>query len=232
MAGISASQPTYKIATLIYPGADILDFTGPVDLLSSTTYPSGAAIGQPVFQVKFIASTATVFTGGVMSINTDLNIEQARAKIEAYDVLIVPGAPPQIVIDMVTADSVEVQFIRDFVNLPQQPDGRKRVLLSVCTGGLLAAAAGALAGLQATTHHKSLDQLKQIDSSIQVVSSIEGRKPRYVDGGLTRAGSMRVITAGGVTCGMDAALFVAEICAGRAAAEQTAKMNEYHWQRA
>lgn len=78
----------------------------------------------------------------------------------------------------------------------------------------------------------ALDLLRETDTSIEVVSSVsEDKAPRrYVDGGVNRQGK-RVITAGGVTCGMDGALYIAEMKAGRQAAEFVATMSEHEWKR-
>lgn len=78
----------------------------------------------------------------------------------------------------------------------------------------------------------SLGLLRETDPSIEVLSSVtEKEKPRrYVDGGLNRQGK-RVVTAGGITCGLDAALYIGEMKAGRQAAEFNARMSEHEWKR-
>ena len=91
---------------------------------------------------------------------------------------------------------------------------------------------GTLSGLRATSHHTTLGDLKRLDRSIEVIdSTADGRARRYVDGGVNKAG-VRIITAGGVTCGLDASLYVAELKVGRELAENWANMNEYEWKRA
>lgn len=98
--------------------------------------------------------------------------------------------------------------------------------MSVCTGAALVASMGAVAGMKATTHHTCYDSLKQDDESIDVVGGAEsGRIMRYIDGGLTKNG-LRVVSTGGVSCGIDGALYVAELKVGRQSAEFTAKMAE------
>lgn len=66
---------------------------------------------------------------------------------------------------------------------------------SVCTGGMLLAAAGLTNGRPATTHHGALDDLRA--SGAEVVDA------RVVDDG-------DVLTAGGVTAGIDLALYLVE----------------------
>ena len=108
----------------------------------------------------------------------------------------------------------------------------EKIIFSICTGALLLGAAGVLTGLKATTHHMALDILRRQDKSVEVISSVsnQGKPTRYVDGGANKKGK-RVVTAGGVTCGLDAALYIAELKAGREAAEMTAKILEHNWQK-
>ncbi|WP_277213110.1 DJ-1/PfpI family protein [Isoptericola croceus] len=68
------------------------------------------------------------------------------------------------------------------------------VVASVCTGALVLAAAGLLAGRPATTHHDHYDELARIDPSILVDT-----EARFVDDG-------DVVTSAGVSAGIDMAL--------------------------
>ena len=77
----------------------------------------------------------------------------------------------------------------------------------------------------------ALDAMKEIDGSIHVVDTTGERAVgRYVDSGRNGNG-IRIVTAGGVTCGLDASLFVVELKAGRESADFCAKMAEHEWKR-
>jgi transcriptional regulator GlxA family with amidase domain len=83
---------------------------------------------------------------------------------------------------------------------------------SVCTGSLLLAAAGVLEGLEATTHWLVLDQLAEF-----------GARPterRIVEQG-------KVITAAGVSAGIDMALLLASRLAGDETAQMIQLLIEY-----
>lgn len=84
---------------------------------------------------------------------------------------------------------------------------------SVCTGAFLLAAGGLLAGRPATTHHDDFDDLE--GKAARVIRDV-----RVVDDG-------DIITAGGVTAGLDMALWLAEKHAGRELADQVAAELEY-----
>jgi len=69
------------------------------------------------------------------------------------------------------------------------------VMTSVCTGALLLAAAGLLKNRPATTNHGALDELAAAGAKVI--------RARVVDDG-------NVVTAGGITCGLDLTLWLVE----------------------
>jgi len=69
-------------------------------------------------------------------------------------------------------------------------------IAAVCTGGMIVAAAGLLSGRPAVTHHSALDELAESGARVQ-------RDARVVDDG-------DILTAGGVTSGLDLALWLVE----------------------
>lgn len=86
--------------------------------------------------------------------------------------------------------------LRDEAHLAWLRRTREEVPLmtSVCTGALSFAAAGLLAGRPATTHHEALGLLRELDPTIDVRPDA-----RFIDDG-------DVITAAGVSAGIDMAL--------------------------
>ena len=83
---------------------------------------------------------------------------------------------------------------------------------SVCTGSLLLGAAGLLDGLEATTHWMARDEL-------------EARGARYTQQRVVEQG--KLITAAGVSAGIDMALVLAERIAGAEVAQAIQLMIEY-----
>ncbi|GII53135.1 glutamine amidotransferase [Planotetraspora thailandica] len=84
---------------------------------------------------------------------------------------------------------------------------------SVCTGSLLLGAAGLLDGLEATTHWGAVDALESYGATYT------GRRVVEQPGG--------IVTAAGVSSGIDMALRLAELIAGRVAAEAFQLAIEY-----
>lgn len=89
------------------------------------------------------------------------------------------------------------------------------LMTSVCTGSLVYAAAGILEGRPATTHWASLDRLVELDPSIDVRPA-----DRFVDDG-------DLITAAGISAGIDMALHLVVRLAGTARASQVRRGIQY-----
>jgi transcriptional regulator GlxA family with amidase domain len=71
-------------------------------------------------------------------------------------------------------------------------------MTSVCTGSLVFAAAGILAGRPATTHWSALDRLAELDPTIEIRPD-----DRFVEDG-------DIITSAGISAGIDMALRLVE----------------------
>ena len=84
----------------------------------------------------------------------------------------------------------------------------------MCTGALLLAAAGLLDGLTATTHWRAADLLNELGA-------------RYVPTRVVEHLSHTIITAAGVSSGIDMALRMAEILVDRQAAQAAQLLIEY-----
>ena len=117
------------------------------------------------------------------------------AECPPLDVLCIPGGPGQI--DLMDDEEV-IAFVR-------KQGLQAQYVTSVCTGSLVLGAAGLLHGYEATTHWMSMDQLECF-----------GAKP--VKKRIVR--DRNRITGGGVTAGIDFALYLAGVLVG----EQTARM--------
>ncbi|MGI8715936.1 MAG: DJ-1/PfpI family protein [Solirubrobacteraceae bacterium] len=108
-------------------------------------------------------------------------------------------------------------LLRDPQHLAWVRDQRATVplLSSVCTGALVYAAAGLLHRRPATTHWQALDELRALDSSVQV-----REHSRWVDDG-------DLITAAGVSAGIDMALHLVARLASADRARQVRRAIQY-----
>ncbi|SDT95199.1 cyclohexyl-isocyanide hydratase [Verrucomicrobium sp. GAS474] len=110
------------------------------------------------------------------------------------DILLLPGGPGQ---NALMEDEETLDFIR------RQAAGAKYVF-TVCTGALLLGAAGLLKGVRATTHWAFLDTLKYY-------GAIPVDERTVIDGA--------VVSAAGITAGIDAGLQVAALLRGERVAK-------------
>lgn len=141
----------------------------------------------PGADLAFVAARAGVVTSdtGVLNITATRGI----ADVDAADILLVPGGPGD---QGVIADAPTLDWIRRLHE-------RTTWTTSVCTGALILGAAGLLKGLRATTHWASLEELRRFGA--------EPVKARAVESG-------KVVTAAGVSAGIDMALRLAARVAG------------------
>ncbi len=227
-----SSKPIYRVAVLLFPNADILDYAGPIEVLSHATWNRDRAAPEHIFEIHTAgrATDVPVSTGdGNLKIQPSISIEELRESLPSYHVLVVPGGPAQVMQKVVDqADRLELSVVSEFAKLGR-PEGdiQERVLLSVCTGALLLGQVGLLAGLTVTTHHMYVEQLEEVcnkDNTGKRTEVVSGR--RFVDAGMAREG-LRIVTAGGVSSGLDAALHVVEVVGERATADLVAKIIEY-----
>ena len=124
----------------------------------------------------------------------DVDVRHSLAEVPSPDVMVIPGG--QITHRMIRDGDPVIDWIRG--TSPQAT-----WTTSVCTGSLLLGAAGLLAGAPATTHWASYDVLASLGA--------EPTERRVVEAGA-------VITAAGVSAGIDLALTLVARLAGPDAA--------------
>ena len=193
------------VGILLFNGVEVLDFAGPFEVFSRTRLVPGAdsrrSDESAPFRVFTVAASADpVRATGGLRVLPDFDFATAPA----IDLLVLPGG---FGTRTLLEDSTTLDWIRRTAQAAQQ-------VTSVCTGSLLLARVGLLAGRRATTHSNALDLLGGLDPSIRV-----DREARVVEDG--------IITSGGVAAGIDMAFAVVEKLCGRAVADETARYIEY-----
>lgn len=93
-----------------------------------------------------------------------------------------------------------------------------KLTYSVCTGAFFLAKAGLLDGKVATTFHNAIENLRKIAPKAKILDDV-----KFVDSG-------NIISAAGVSSGIDGALYVVERLLGKERARRVATYMEYdHW---
>ncbi|RTL42971.1 MAG: GlxA family transcriptional regulator [Rhodocyclaceae bacterium] len=185
-----------RIVILAFPGVQLLDVIGPLDVF----HEAQRLLGRPVYQLDIVALAPGPVSGSSgVQLLPGSTISQEQAPI---DTLLVAGSPE---INSALAEHPHaVQWL-------QQQATKVRRLGSVCTGTFALAMAGLLDGHKATTHWNSAAQLATNYPCIEVAP----------DSIYVKDGSL--YTSAGVTAGMDLALALVEEDLGRELALRVAR---------
>ena len=135
---------------------------------------------------------------GTLAMVADASLQE----IDSCDVLVVPGGPGS---RRITTDETLIGWVRHIHMTTQWTT-------SVCTGSLILGAAGLLQGLEATTHWAAVEELEAFGAHYTA--------QRVVTEG-------KIVTAAGVSAGIDMALTLAARIAGDQVAEAIQLMIEY-----
>ncbi len=146
----------------------------------------------PGASVAFVAAEAgPVRTdNGMLTLIAERSLEQAPRP----DIVLVPGGPGEVA---ARAGGATLDWLR-------QVDSTSTWTTSVCTGSLILAAAGLLDGRRATSHWLAMDELRRLGA--------EPVQERVVFDG-------KLVTAAGVSAGIDMALTLAARIAGDTVAQ-------------
>lgn len=189
---------TKHIGILLFPDVEELDAVGPWEVFAFWTgrWPEDG------WSVSCFSEA-----GGLVRCAKGLRIEahHSFADVPPLGVLLYPGGQgtrPHLV------DGAKLDWVRrQRASVP--------LLASVCTGSLVYAAAGLLAGRPATTHWAAVDDLAALDASI----AVRGDERVVDDGG--------IVTSAGVSAGIDLALHLVARLASPERAEQVRRGIQY-----
>lgn len=193
------------VGILLYDGVELLDLAGPYEVFTVASRvrlladPAGA---EPftTFTVGKVAGLVRTHAGLLVA------AQHGITDHPAIDVLIVPGGD----VDDARADVALADWI-------SRVAASSQLTASVCTGAFLLADAGLLDGRAATTHWMDVDDLQAARPAIRALRDV-----RWVDEG-------PVVTAAGISAGVDMSLHLVERLAGRELAVETARYMEYVW---
>lgn len=193
---------TTKIGILVFDGAEELDFVGPYEVFTVTNEIFAYRKEPRPHDVVLIAEHETPITcaKGMRVIP-----HAALAACPPLDVLLIPGG-------MGTRREVDNPALLAWIATTA---AGCTWITSVCTGALLLAAAGPARGKRVTTHWGFIEQLRARGEVTEVVENI-----RYVRDG-------NVVTAAGVSAGIDMALWLVGQLHGSDLARAVQRMMEY-----
>jgi len=184
---------------VVFDGFDELDAIGPYEVLAN-----GADAGADLSVDLVTMGRARSATG-----SHGVTVEPHDTLSTDCDLLLVPGGGWNDRSVVGTWTAVQSGDLTEAVRRIHE-DGA--VVASVCTGAMVLASAGLLDGKGATTHADAIEDLRE-----------EGAEP--VDARVVDEGD--VLTAGGVTAGIDLAFWLLEACCEDGIADVVATEMEY-----
>jgi len=169
------------VVFLLLPNVVLLDVAGPAD-----AFRNAERCVPGSYRLRFVAPVPSLTAAVGLTLGA---LEPLPAALPSGALLIVTGIAAAAVDVQEPATRRAIAWLRSTAAVGTE-------LLCVCTGSVLAAHAGLLAGRECTTHHEHIAELRSVEPRARV---LENRI--FVEDG-------RVTTSAGVTAGLDLALHV------------------------
>lgn len=193
------------VGIVIFENVEVLDFAGPYEVFSRTRLEPGMASRRSEDSAPFRPLTIAPEAGPLRAVGgLQVIPDHGFADAPPLDVLLVPGG---FGTRALLEDEAALSWIAERAAAAE-------LVTSVCTGALVLAKLGLLAGRRATTHHGSYESLAQLEPTADV-----RRGERFVED--------VVVTSAGVAAGIDMSFQVVERLCGAAVADETAAYIEY-----
>lgn len=174
---------TFRTGFLLFDDAEELDFAGPWEVFTMANEVAGYSGGEKPFETLIVAQKdEPVRCRKGMRVLPDATIDTCGK----LDIILIPGGQ---------GTRTEVKNEKLLAWIAKTAPGCTWVT-SVCTGALLLTAAGPARGKRVTTHWGFIDQLRARNEAAEVLEKV-----RYVRDG-------NVVTAAGVSAGIDMALWL------------------------
>lgn len=215
---------TKNVGIFLFEGIEIQDFCGAFEVFAAARHDNGT----PAFNVFSIAESegsVQAFAGpppahggsqSQMKLTADFTLDNAPR----IEVLVIVGGQgvDALCASMNPQSPLSLRF--------QKLANKAAHVVTICSGAIIAAKAGLLKGIRATTHHTRFEQLRDISQELGLGLTV-------VD---TRNGSnfvqeptSKVVCSGGVHCGLAAAVHVVGLILGARKREELAwEIMEYN----
>ena len=198
------SSPPFTIGAVLYPGFEMLDMFGPLEMFSM--------LGTDNVEIKMIAqnmNSVTAAIGVALDAGPRVEPDHDFSSCPPLDIVLVPGG-------FGTRAELENSALLHFL---KEKSESADIVASVCTGSALLAKAGCLEHKSATSNKQFFSLATQQSSNVQWIE-----KARWVE-------DDKFFTSSGVSAGMDMSLAIITRLFGIETAENIAKATEYTWHR-
>jgi len=194
-----------NVGIFLYNEIEVLDFAGPFEVFSTASRVNSriSKNSESLFNVFTVAEDQNpIFARGGLQIIP----KHSFSDHPEINLLIIPGG---IVTDELKKNNISSWIL----NTSNTAD----ITASVCTGAFLLANAGLLKSKRATTHWEDIDDLISMFPDIKIQKNV-----RWVDEG-------PIVTAAGISAGIDMGLHLISRVANEDLAVLTAKQMEFDW---
>ena len=188
-----------QLGIFLFPEVEVLDFAGPFEVFSLAENEAR----EKLFQVHTIGETTEmIHARNGLQVVPDYSFDN-HPKL---DILVIPGGHGARVLEVKKPKTL------DWI---KQQSQEVNILASVCTGAFLLAKLELLDHKKATTHWAHYDELEQQYPKVEVQRNV-----KFVDEG-------KIITAGGISAGIDMSFYIITRLFDQQLAQKTAKRMEY-----
>jgi transcriptional regulator GlxA family with amidase domain len=189
---------TRHIGIVLFPDFEDLDAIGPKEVFGLFARASDG--DWKTLLVSQDGNPVTSFLG------TTIQVDHSFADSPPLDVIVVPGG-------IGTRKEIHNTELIDFV---KKHGSSAQYVTSVCTGAMVLLKAGFLEGRRATTHWGAIAEFRGMGGGCTVVDD-----ERWVQDG-------NVITAAGISAGIDMSLYLISLLKDAATAQRVQQMMEYY----
>jgi len=187
-----------SVGILLFDDIELLDFAGPYEVFAVADELND----HTLFDVFTLSETSQeVRTVHGLRVQPDYAIDRSPH----IDILVIPGGDGT---KAVIKNKALLDWIRDAYD-------KSAITFSVCSGARIPAILGLLTGMEFATHHAVVE-----DVTALAPDGIYRKDRRFVDNG-------RLMTAAGISAGIDLALHIVEKLYGASVKEQTMQYMEY-----
>jgi len=192
---------TIRIAVLIYSGVELIDMSGPMDVFLHVN-----AVIPNRYQVYTVAENLAPLKseGNILTITPDYDFSNCPTP----GLIVIPG-----LLDSDLRPTVASQGVIDWIKKMISNDIK---ILSVCVGLFNVAATGLLSGKTVTTHYLAINGFHKRYPEIKIIKNTRCVEDR------------NLVSSGGITSGIDAALYIVAKNDGEAVAQQVADIMVYN----
>ncbi len=188
----------YHVGIFLFNDVELLDFAGPLEVFSVTSELNEFKLYR-VFTISQDGKAIKTING--LKVLPDYGFTDHPD----IDLLVIPGG-----------DGTKKEMLKEEVlSWLSKCHQASAVTMTVCSGARLAGRLGLLNGLPCTTHHEVMEHLGQLAPETVIC-----RDKRYVDNG-------KIMTAGGISAGIDLSLHVVEKQYGSNISDKTRIYMEY-----